>query len=227
MNGRRPRLLDLFCGQGGASMGYHLAGFDVVGVDAVAQPLYPFEFHEADANTYPLEGFDAVHASPPCKEHTELAKTVRQQYDSGWMLAHTIERLQAWNAGPWVVENVEAADMPGALTLCGSEFRLEDDQYALKRHRRFVSNVFLMGAGGCLGHGRRSKRIIGVYGDLSNADRQTGRGPDGRTRASVARARQLMRMPWADAAGLAQAIPPDYTRFIGEQIMAAASVGQP
>ena len=62
----RPRLLDLFCGAGGAAMGYHRAGFDVVGVDNRPQPRYPFEFHLGDAMTWPLDGYDVIHASPPC-----------------------------------------------------------------------------------------------------------------------------------------------------------------
>src|SRR5262245_38249826 len=71
----RPRLLDLFCGAGGCSVGYHRAGFDVVGVDINPQPNYPFEFHQADAMTYPLDGFDAYHGSPPCNDHSALRVT--------------------------------------------------------------------------------------------------------------------------------------------------------
>ncbi|MGW9196079.1 DNA cytosine methyltransferase [Micromonospora chersina] len=225
----RPRLLDLFCCEGGAGMGYHLAGFDVVGVDIDPQPLYPFEFHQGDAMTWPLDGFDAVHASPPCKEHTALFKTLPAEaaakHDTGWMLHATIARLREWG-GPWVVENVEGPDLPGALTLCGKEFGLEDERYALKRHRQFVSNIPLMGAGGCAGmHGRGGKPIAAVYGDLSASDRQTGRGPAARIRPSVARARRLMGMPWASGPGLSQALPPAYTEFIGEQLLAAVRSG--
>lgn len=220
----RPKLLDLFSGAGGAAAGYHRAGFDVVGVDIKPQPRYPFEFVQADAMTYPLDGFDAVHASPPCQDHSPLAKTSRI-HGTGWMLQATIDRLAA--AGlPWVVENVPGADMPGALVLCGSEFGLEDGPFALRRHRQFLSNVFLVGAGGCAC--ASGKEIIGIYGDLSANDRRSGRhGEARRMRAGVERARRLLGMPWADASELTQAIPPAYTTFIGEQLLAALTTGVP
>jgi DNA (cytosine-5)-methyltransferase 1 len=56
----RPKLLDLFCCEGGASMGYHRAGFDVYGVDlfrhrdqngklqGFRRQRYPFASHQGD-----------------------------------------------------------------------------------------------------------------------------------------------------------------------------------
>jgi site-specific DNA-cytosine methylase len=121
----RPRLLDLFCGAGGAAVGYHRAGFDVVGVDIDPQPRYPFEFHQADAMTYPLDGFDAIHASPPCKDHSTL-RTMHAGHNTGWMLAATIERLEGRKATPaeareamgidWMTHREIAQAIPPAYT---------------------------------------------------------------------------------------------------------------
>src|SRR5688572_23557876 len=95
----RPRLLDLYSGAGGAAMGYHQAGFDVVGVDVRPQPRYPFEFIQADAldvlaDRSFIAGFQAVHASPPCHDHSSLA-TVAGQDGTGWLLPATRELLNA------------------------------------------------------------------------------------------------------------------------------------
>src|SRR5262245_49421517 len=99
-------------------MGYHRAGFDVVGGDINPQPHSPFEFHQADALTYPLDGFDAVHASPPCQAYSTMGNRWRSPAPD--LLGPTLERLRALSV-PWVVENVAGAKrhMPDAFTLTG------------------------------------------------------------------------------------------------------------
>lgn len=214
----RPRLLDLFCGAGGAARGYQLAGWHVTGVDIHPQPRYAGdEFVQADALTYPLTGFDAIHANPPCQDHTELAfgkRGKREAHGTGWMLQATIARLAAGGA-PHVIENVPWADMPGAFILCGRSFGIE----RLKRHRKFLTSFPMLVPPCACG----TIPPLGVYGDLSKSDRSTGRNPDGyrRMRAGVQTARDLLGCPWMEARELAQAIPPAYTEFIGEQLLSA------
>ena len=131
----RPRLLDLFCGAGGCSMGYHRAGFDVTGVDIRQMSRYPFEFHKADALEFPLDGFDAIHASPPCQDHSVTQNFTTRRHGSGWMLAATRERLEA-SGLPWVIENVPGAPMRPDFKLCGCMFGLK----RLKRERWFETS---------------------------------------------------------------------------------------
>jgi DNA (cytosine-5)-methyltransferase 1 len=202
----RPRLLDLFCGQGGTSMGYHRAGFDVVGVDNRPQPRYPFEHHVADALTFPLDGFDALAASPPCQDHSAIRRATGKDHGTGWMLARTVERFET--AGrPYVVENVSGADLPGAFTICGRAMGIA----RLKRHRKFRANFPVMVPPCACG----KASPIGVFGDLRVADRRTSVKGAPRMRAGVDTARELIGAPWMDAAGLSQAIPPAYTEHIG------------
>ncbi len=104
----RPRLLDLFCGAGGCSVGYHHAGFDVVGVDVNPQKNYPFEFHQADAMAYPLGGFDVIHASPPCQAFTKARKLQGNTHPD--LIGPIRERLIAAGV-PWVIENVPGAPL--------------------------------------------------------------------------------------------------------------------
>ncbi len=215
----RPRLLDLFCGAGGAAMGYHRAGFEVVGVDIDPQPRYPFTFVQADATTYPLDGFDGVHSSPPCDDHTSV-KTTGPEHGNAWMLPHTIDRLAA-SGLPYVVENVPGAmrKMPGAYRFCGKAFGLAP----LKRHRFFLTS-FPMLVPPCVCH--RKQVTIGVYGELTQKDRATSRavGRKPGIRASVHTARQLMGCPWMEPGELSKAIPPAYTEFIGEHMFASLAV---
>jgi DNA (cytosine-5)-methyltransferase 1 len=139
-----PRLLDLFCGAGGAAMGYHRAGFDVVGVDIKPQPNYPFEFVQADAleaihyvNMLVDEPF-AIHASPPCQAFTHARLIgARGRDDHPRLIAETRQRLIEIGL-PYIIENVEGArsEMHSPITLCGSMFGL-----GVERHRLFEGTV--------------------------------------------------------------------------------------
>lgn len=226
------RLLDLYCGGFGTAYGYASVGWKVDAVDVVrrADPPHPnIRFIQADANTYPLDGYDAVAGSPPCTGHSTLRNAADvgrgREVDNAWMLRHTIERFRA-SGLPYVVENVMGARalMPGAFQLCGTMFGLVDGPYLLERHRLFLTNMMIMAPGPhkCRGSSRSGRTAIGVYGDMSLGDRRCDgkRGrKNGDMRAGVSRARRLMGMPWADAETLALAIPPAYTAFIGEQLM--------
>jgi DNA (cytosine-5)-methyltransferase 1 len=212
----RPRLLDLFCGAGGAGMGYHRAGFDVVGVDIHPQPRYPFAFVQADAMTYRLDGFDAVHASPPCQDHSVLSRNYgAPEHGTGWLLAATLERLRAQPA-PWVIENVVGAALPSAFILCGASFGLGASGLDLNRHRQFETS-FAMLAPPCQ---HRPGLTIGVYGNGTNSwhRRKLGRN------LRVAEMREAMGIEWMRREELSQAIPPAYTEFIGEQLLSFLAV---
>jgi len=209
---RRPRLLDLYCGAGGAAMGYHRAGWDVVGVDIVRQWEYPFRFELGDALAYPLEGYDAIHASPPCKAHTaarHLQGGRARLFDPHTNhLTPMLERLAGLTV-PWVVENVPGAPMPpSSVVYCGSSFGLE-----VRRHRLFASNVELT-APPC-DHANQPK-VISVVGHTP-----PGRGR-GVALATMADRCKAMGVDWVtDRDRLSQMIPPAYTAHIGAQLLAA------
>lgn len=111
----KPRLLDLFCGAGGAALGYHQAGFEVVGVDVSPQKHFPFEFIQADALTFPLDGFEVIHASPPCQDHVRALGAMRT-HNTGWMLAAIRGRLEQGKT-LWVIENVPGAPMRAEVVI--------------------------------------------------------------------------------------------------------------
>lgn len=131
---RRPLLLDLFCGAGGAAKGYHDAGFDIIGVDNRPQPRYPYPFIQADAMTYDLDGYDAIHASPPCQAYAVAAQSQRNAgkvYPD--LLAATRDRLNAAGV-PWIIENVPGAPMRADLNICGCQGRVRPAPCALVRN---------------------------------------------------------------------------------------------
>ena len=188
-------------------MGYHCAGFEVVGVDNKPQPNYPFEFHQADAMEYPLEGFDVIHASPPCQRFSVM-KALPQNIDHPDLLPAIRARLQASGAA-YVIENVPGAPLETGAVLCGSMFGLRSHRGYLRRHRLFESNVLIL-TPSCMHEGL----AIGVYGHGSA-------GFFGRRMRTANRdeARILMGTPTMTRDGMSQAIPPAYTEYIGKRLM--------
>jgi DNA (cytosine-5)-methyltransferase 1 len=201
MNGR-PRLLDLFCGAGGCSMGYHRAGFDVVGVDIEPHPDYPFEFHEADAMTFPLDGFDVIHASPPCQAFT-VAGVINGNSHHQDLLTPTRERLIEHGA-PWVIENVPGAPMRKDLVLCGTMFGFRSKHGQLIRHRWFEFGQDFFALVPPCNHQGPTVSVFGHGGHVYHG---------------VDDWREVMGIDWMKRDDLAQAIPPAYTEFVGQQLL--------
>lgn len=208
----KPRLLDLFCCAGGAAMGYHRAGFEVVGVDIKPQPHYPFEFHQADALTYPLEGFDAYHASPPCQRFSvSVHKAQRKKHPD--FIESTRQRLKGTNK-PYVIENVVRAPLHEPFMLCGSTFG-----YPIRRHRIFESNVFVMTMP--CSH-KEYPRIyppainrVNPIRVLSISGGYTRKGG-----ITLDQHKEAMGIDWeVTEKELSEAIPPFYTEYIGKYLM--------
>ncbi|MER6911125.1 DNA methylase [Streptomyces sp. NPDC000594] len=220
---RRPTVLDLFCGGGGAGMGYWRAGFDVVGVDIVPRPSYPFRFVQADA----LDAVHAmcqdvhlVHASPPCQNSCTLTKGTNhgRKYPD---LIPQMREICRWYGVPWVMENVPGSDLRKDLSLCGEMFGL-----GVIRHRYF--EIEWIGAapltppphithrGPVRGwrHGVwRDGPYIAAYG------RGGGKG-------SVAEMQTAMDIHWTDDHNeLTEAIPPAYTHHIGQEYISTGEWG--
>jgi DNA (cytosine-5)-methyltransferase 1 len=199
------RILDLFCGAGGASMGYHQAGHEVVGVDINKQKHYPFEFIQADALTVDLSDFDAIHASPPCQEYTNLKK-LHQDREYPDLIDPIRERLIGAGV-PYIIENVMGAPLRDPLKLCGSMFDLE-----VRRHRLFETN-FTVPQPSC--DHKKQGHVIGVYGHPGG--RSARRGPGrGAKNGNAEDWRRAMGIDWMVVRELSQAIPPAYTRYIGQ-----------
>jgi DNA (cytosine-5)-methyltransferase 1 len=214
----RPRLLDLYCGVGGAGVGYWLAGFDVVGVDHNPQPRNPLPFECADALEYVLDHgaeFDAIHASPPCQSHCAVTKGNRAR---GWLDEHA-GYLGATRAAldgldvPYVLENVPGAPMRRDLVLCGEMFGLN-----VIRHRWFELGGWTASAPEHLAH---RGRVAGFrHGDwfLGNYFAIYGMGGG---KGTVAQWQGAMGITWTrDRREIAEALPPAYTQHLGTQLAA-------
>jgi DNA (cytosine-5)-methyltransferase 1 len=221
----RPRLLDLFCGGGGAGTGYHRAGFDVTGVDIRPQPHYPFAFIQADALEFPLDGYDAIHASPPCQFFTQMRASWRAQgVNDGYvdLLTPMRRRLRAQET-PYVIENVVGAGgaMQATCMLHGAMFGLR-----VHRPRLFESTVLILSPRVAM-----TKQPIGVYdtrprGMTHHRTRKdrNGKKSEMRIARTLEEGREAMGIDWLDWLELKEAIPPAYTEWIGRQLLTALEV---
>lgn len=211
------RILDLFCGAGGAAKGYHDAGFEVVGVDISPQPNYPYTFIQSDA-MYMLEQvgflrtFDAIHTSPPCQSYSDLAH--RNGNGASWpRLIDPVRKLLDDSGLPYVIENVEGAPLIDPVVLCGVMF----DELRVIRHRLFETNWTLTAPP----HGKhplvftydKRKRHYGKLNQDTSYVQVTGGG-----NCTVANKRSAMGINWMTGHELNESIPPAYTEWIGKQL---------
>lgn len=236
----KPKLLDTFCKAGGAGMGYHQAGFEVIGVDIEPQKNYPFEFIQADALEFIVQHgheFDVIHASPPCQIHSTMTKgRWADRLKEHINLIPQTRKSLIISGKPYVIENVEGAraELRTPLMLCGTMFDLRARNGAqLRRHRYFectptiafspfVCSHEKQPAIGVYGGGQHPLRkqcvkknaTIGVYGSTGG---QSSR--DGKSFYGIEDRRIAMGIDWMTGKELNQAIPPAYTKWIGEQFI--------
>ena len=201
------RALDLFCGAGGATKGLQRAGFHVTGVDIKPQPRYcGDEFHQADALTFPLDGYDFIWASPPCQRYT-MAQNAAKNGHNHPDLIPPIRAVLRSSGRPYVIENVVGAPLENPIMICGLALGLK-----VKRHRLFESNLLLFSMP-CPSHNQDYYVIFGH----ECANRRHGETAGRKNRISVGRA--AMGVDWMARGELSEAIPPAYSEFIGRQIM--------
>jgi DNA (cytosine-5)-methyltransferase 1 len=213
----KPRLLDLFCGAGGAAVGYHRAGFEVVGVDIKPQPRYPFEFICRDVfslehwfETSWIAEFDAVHASPPCQLFSAYQRANKRQREHVNLIPETRRLLRATGL-PYVIENVPGAPLGEPVTICGVSVGLD-----VRRHRLFEANFSLIVPPCACGAWRPAKFDRGSRHIRPN-DRRTVAVGEWRIPLDVQQ--KAMGIDWMPVSELSQAIPPAYTELIGHQLM--------
>jgi len=215
----RPKLLDAFSGQGGATRGYQLAGFHVTGIDIDPQSRYIGDkFIQGDAVAYIREHgheYDAIHASPPCQHYLNLTRVneaMGRNPSHPDLVAATRGALNT-TGRPWVIENIPGAPLIDPVRLCGTSFGLP-----LRRHRHFESNMPLTGVAcqhrrfteprywtGWRPNGEhRLSTVVQIYGNAGGSEHWPA----------------ALGIDWMDNAGMREALPPAYTTHIGAQLLA-------
>ena len=214
----KPRLLDLYCCAGGAAVGYHRAGFDIVGVDINPQPRYPYEFHQADALEYVAEHahkFDAIHASPPCQHYSTLTRGNRgrgEERDHPDLVAATREALQA-TGKPYIIENVTSAPLRPDVTLCGLMFGLKVFRHRLFELGRWEAEPIIHPS-------HKGHRVSGWRHGQHHAGDMFAVYGSGGGKGTVTQWQDAMGITHtSDRRELAEAIPPAFTEHLGKQLI--------
>jgi len=207
------KLLDLFCGAGGASKGYAMAGFEVHGVDLKHGKRYPYTYLRADAldvlrDDEFIQQFDVIHASPPCQTFsiTQHLRNAQGNTTSKLDLLEPVRNLLLASGKPYVIENVKGAPLIHPAQVCGSSFNLK-----VRRHRLFESNMAVKGT--VCKHKEQGKPV-GIYGSMRDEIPQGGH-----TAKTMEQANESMGIDWMIWKELVEAIPPLYTEYIGKQLM--------
>jgi DNA (cytosine-5)-methyltransferase 1 len=211
----RPKLLDLFCGAGGAAVGYARAGFHVTGVDVAPQPDYPYTCVVADARDFVAanwRNFDVIHASPPCQASSALTKGTNRGREYVNLIPETRRLLRATGL-PTVIENVQGSELRRDMVLCGEMFGLD-----VIRHRYFEVDGF---AATQLAHKPHRGRVRGWrHGTYYDGPYLAVYG-EGGGKGTVAEWQAAMGIDWTDdRKAIAEAIPPAYAEWVGLELLA-------
>jgi hypothetical protein len=210
------KILDICSGVGGASMGIHLAGHSVTGLDIDPKQLedYPFEKILGDALTCSLEGFDAYFASPPCQRYSYATTQWRNKGNEYPDLISQIRDRLLTTGKPFVLENVVGAPLRQDLLLCGQMFDKPEKRFTIRRHRIFEIHGFTVPQiehikhTGIVGDGR----VLSIFG-------HGGGVRYNHCSSKLADWKEVMEMPWAKTRRqVTESIPPFYTRYIFEYL---------
>jgi DNA (cytosine-5)-methyltransferase 1 len=200
------RVLDMFCGAGGAAMGLHRAWPDaeIVGVDINPQRRYPFTFLQGDAMEFVFDDFDFVWASPPCQKYSAATRHLAK--DKPRLIEPLRNNLEK-SGVPYCIENTPGAPLRDPVILCGLSFGLN-----VKRHRLFETN-FPVKPVPCVP--RHPGNWLVIFGHECR-DRRHGRAAGRKNK--LADGRKAMDIDWMTRGELSEAIPPAYSEYIARQL---------